>query len=156
MQRIIFLTFLCSSIWACSQQVRPSAIPSTPFDAFVGHWEGPLGGGTYIEKWEKVSAEHLRGEGFWIRGQDTILAEDLRIQKIGIHWSYIAIINNSAPTLFTLTKMEDQSWIFENKEHDYPQIIGYQQEDVDHLFAWTDGTVKGKQRKDEYKLARVK
>ncbi len=156
MKRIIILACLCSAIWACSQQVQPVVIPSTPFDALVGHWEGPLGGGTYIEKWEKLSAQHLQGEGYWIRKQDTILVEDLRIQKIGPHWTYIAIINNSAPTLFTLIKMEDEQWVFENKEHDYPQVIGYQKDNVDQLYAWTDGTVQGKQRKDEYKLNRVK
>lgn len=140
---------------SCGTVPKQSHQSATPFDPLIGHWEGPLGGGTYIEKWEKRSDQYLQGEGYWIRNADTILVEDISIRKIGPHWAYIAIINNSAPTLFTCTKASAEEWVFENPEHDYPQQVGYRLQSSEELYAWTDGLVKGKPRKDEYFLKKV-
>ncbi len=140
---------------ACVTQKDIASTAATPFDNLIGQWEGPLGGGTFIEKWEKRSGDYLQGEAFWIRGGDTILTEDISIRKLGIHWAYIAIINNSAPTLFTATALEDDKWVFKNPEHDYPQEVGYELKSKHELQAWTDGKSKGKARKDEYFLKRA-
>lgn len=154
--RILFTALIVSVLVAsCATTKQVVSTAPTPFDALVGHWEGPLGGGTYIEKWEKKSDQYLQGEGYWIRGQDTILVEDLSIRKLGQHWGYIAIINNAPPTLFTCTKMETGQWTFNNPEHDYPQEIGYELQNGTALHAWTDGQIKGKPRKDEYFMKKV-
>lgn len=154
-QQFIVLSMAMILTASCAVKRTTVSTISTPFDNLIGHWEGPLGGGTFIEKWEKRSGDYLQGEGFWIRGGDTILVEDISIRKIGIHWTYIAIINNSAPTLFTATEIEDGKWLFRNPEHDYPQEIGYLLKGDNELQAWTDGKVKGKARKDEYFLKRI-
>lgn len=152
---IAILLMIVSLLNACASQKDLNSTTITPFDNLIGHWEGTLGGGTFIEKWEKKSGDYLQGEAFWIRGGDTILTEDISIRKLGIHWAYIAIINNSAPTLFTATTIEDKKWIFKNPEHDYPQEVGYKLDSKIELQAWTDGTSKGKPRKDEYFMKRV-
>ncbi len=138
----------------CATKKATISNATTPFDGLIGHWEGPLGGGTFIERWEKRTADYLQGEGFWIRGGDTVLVENISIRKLGPHWAYIAIINNSAPTLFTATEVENNRWVFKNPEHDYPQEVGYELQNKDELEAWTDGKVNGKARKDEYFLKR--
>ena len=149
------LLMIVSLLPACASQKHLTDTTITPFDNLIGHWEGPLGGGTFIEKWEKKSGDYLQGEAYWIRGGDTILTEDISIRKLGIHWAYIAIINHSAPTLFTASTIQDNKWIFKNPEHDYPQEVGYQLGSENELQAWTDGISKGKPRKDEYLLQRV-
>ncbi|MBX2876379.1 MAG: hypothetical protein KTR30_29945 [Saprospiraceae bacterium] len=155
MFQISTLLIITSLLASCSTQKSIVVLAPTPFDGLIGHWEGPLGGGTFIEKWEKIASDYLQGEGFWIRGGDTILVENISIRKLGEHWAYIAIINNSAPTLFTATKVENNNWVFRNPEHDYPQEVGYELKSQDELQAWTDGKVKGKARKDEYFLKRM-
>ena len=150
----VILLLAIYSLPGCATKKASLADASTPFDGLVGHWEGPLGGGTFIEKWEKRTADYLQGEGFWIRNGDTILVEDISIRKLGPHWAYIAIINNSAPTLFTATEMKNNRWVFKNPEHDYPQEVGYELRNKNELEAWTDGKVNGKARKDEYFLKR--
>lgn len=142
-------------MFSCATQQQQVAQAPTPFDNLIGHWEGLLGDGLYIEKWEKHSDQYLQGKAYWIRSQDTVLVEDLSIRKLGTHWGYIAIINNSAPTLFTCTKKLEGEWVFENPEHDYPQQVGYKLQTATQLYAWTDGKVKGKSRKDEYFLKKV-
>lgn len=154
-QRIFLLLLAANCLTNCSTQKKVSPTVTTPFDSLIGEWKGPLGGGTFIEKWEKKTADYLQGEGFWIRGGDTILVEDISIRKLGPHWAYIAIINNSAPTLFTATTIENDKWVFKNPEHDYPQEVGYIRKSPDELHAWTDGQSRGKPRKDEYFLKRV-
>lgn len=152
---ILIVLFLAATwLASCSSQRKAASLGPTPFDSLIGFWEGPLGGGTFIEKWEKRASDYLQGEGFWIRGGDTVLVENISIRKLGPHWAYIAIINNSAPTLFTATEVKNNRWVFKNPEHDYPQEVGYELRNQDELEAWTDGKVKGKARKDEYFLKR--
>ena len=47
------------------------------------------------------------------------------------------------------------SVVFENKEHDFPQRVGYRRLGADSVLAWIDGTSNGKAQRFEFPYRRV-
>jgi hypothetical protein len=125
------------------------------FEWLLGDWKGTQGPATLTESWKKVDETLMLGEGYVIMNGDTAVTELLRIQKIGRFWTYIPIINKGQPVLFTLIESANDKWVFENKEHDFPQRIVYTRKPDGSLLAWIEGEMNGKQMKDEYTLQKV-
>ena len=94
----------------------------------------------------------MEGRGILMAGNDTLFKELLRIEKIGNYWVYIAIAGNSIPVLFALSDSLNGKWLFENKEHDFPQQIEYELIKHDFLTARTIGLINGKLIVDEYAM----
>jgi len=46
--------------------------------------------------------------------------------------------------------------VFENREHDFPQRVGYQQTAPDGLTAWVEGNDHGKERRIEFVYRRAR
>jgi len=125
------------------------------FSWMLGEWRGAQGQAGLYEKWDKIDEFLMLGEGYYIVNGDTVIREILRIQKIGRFWTYIPIINKGKPVMFTLIESEPGVWIFENKEHDFPQRVVYSQKTDGSLFAWIEGEQKGQFMKDEYAMQKV-
>lgn len=121
------------------------------FEWIYGKWEMKTDSAIFTETWEK-NGEFLEGSGILTFGNDTLFKEILRIEKIGKHWVYIASAGNSAPVLFTLVDSLNGKWLFENKEHDYPQQIQYELINPQHLTAKTMGFVGEKSIVEEYPM----
>lgn len=128
--------------------------PLKEFDWLVGNWQGPMGEGTYYESWKK--ANHILEGSALMKNKNgkVVLTEILRIEKIGPHTVYIAVVNKNNPVLFTLAASGENKWVFENKEHDFPQRIIYIQESETKLLARVEGLQKEKMVKDEFHLLR--
>jgi hypothetical protein len=107
-----------------------------------------------ISCWQKMVNQTNWKQGFPAR-LNSVRREILRIQKIGRFWTYIPIINKGKPVMFTLIESEPGVWIFENKEHDFPQRVVYSQKTDGSLFAWIEGEQKGQFMKDEYAMQKV-
>lgn len=120
------------------------------FRPILGSWKGDLDGATVAENWEQKDESTFLGEGYVVADGDTIIREVLRIQKIGSYWNYIPVINDSKPTLFTLVEMQEDKWVFENNEHDFPQRVIYTIQKDGSLLAWIEGEMDGKFLKEEY------
>ena len=127
----------------------------------VGQWKGQLGKNTYHESWKSTNRGPLEGSASIMNPQGkTILMEVLRIDKIGSHVVYIAAVDKNHPVLFTLIETSGENnkpkWVFENREHDFPQRIIYIRESPDSLVAHVEGVIKGKEEKEEFRLKREK
>jgi hypothetical protein len=127
----------------------------------VGQWKGQLGKNTYYESWKSTNHGTLEGRASMVNPQGkTILTEVLRIDKIGSHVVYIAAVKKNHPVLFTLIETSGENnkpkWVFENKEHDFPQRIIYIRESPNSLVARTEGVQKGKEEKGEFRLIKEK
>ena len=105
------------------------------------------------ESWRTVSAELMMGDNYVINGKDTLSYEQMRIQKISGHWCFIASLNGGPPTLFSMVK-NSPIWVFENKEHDFPQQVVYSQGPNNTLNAWIKGYMDGKEAKVVFDLKR--
>jgi hypothetical protein len=51
---------------------------------------------------------------------------------------------------------DSNNFIFENKEHDFPQRIIYHIVNKDSVHAWIEGTHDGKAGREDYFFARVR
>ncbi|HSI90495.1 MAG TPA: DUF6265 family protein [Adhaeribacter sp.] len=151
---IILCTFLLCFL-NCSF-TNPATNTIEQFGWLVGSWQGKTGNGEMHEYWRKHDEQTLVGEGYFIVKGDTVLREILRIQRIGNFWTYIPVVGKQEPVLFTLKKTENNTWFFENREHDFPQRIVYQRQANNTLLAYIEGTRQGKTVKEEYQLQKMR
>jgi hypothetical protein len=127
----------------------------------VGQWKGQVGKNTYYESWKPTNHGTLEGSASMVNPQGkTTFTEVLRIDKIGSHVVYIAAVKKNHPVLFTLTENSDENnkptWVFENKEHDFPQRITYTRKARDSMVARVEGVYKGKKEQQEFRLIKEK
>lgn len=151
-----FLNLLLSPllvIWSgCSSSPSGRA---TPFSALCGQWQGKAGNGVFYENWRQEDDLTYAGEGYYVEKGDTLVSEKITICKISQFWCFIAIVNESSPVLFTLSEPEGKEWIFENREHDFPQRVIYSMQEDGSLVARVEGKEKGEFRKEEFMLRKV-
>ena len=77
------------------------------------------------EIWQQHE-DGLSGIGFTLNNGDTTFIEKLSIILNNDGLFYVADIpHNLAPTYFKLTNHKNDSWTFENPDHDFPKIITY-------------------------------
>jgi peroxiredoxin len=125
----------------------------------VGQWQGQVNETTYYENWIQSRQDTLEGSASMVDlSGKTIFSEKLRIEKVGSHIVYIASVNNQPPVSFTLIGVTGETnrprWVFENREHDFPQRIIYIREAPDSLTAAVEGFQNGKEEKEEFHLKR--
>lgn len=131
-------------------------ITKDDFKWLVGNWEMKQGKLTIVENWKEGKDSTLIGEGLVIKGNDTIVQEQMRIDKVGDYWVFIAQINNNNPVLFTLLPSSNSAELeFENLEHDNPQRVVYEYVSEKELHARTEADVKGKEEVDEYNYTKI-
>lgn len=130
-------------VTACSDAPSATDTPTNDSRADLAHmvsrlhgaWSDTTADGRTIfhEHWSRTGDAEHTGLGFVMSGADTVF-----IEHLGIHWDstgawYSARIpsqNNGDPVPFKLAYASDDSLVFTNPEHDFPQRIRY---------AWTAG-----------------
>lgn len=93
-----------------------------------GNWLIQKNNSAILESWTKVSATEYTGKNFVIRNGDSTLNENLTVTFDGNSIKYIVMLmgqNNGKTVTFTLTKIENETYYFENPEHDFPKRIVY-------------------------------
>ncbi len=106
-----------------------------------GKWIMKTKKGAVGEEWTKVNKDYLQNRGYMIRGNDTIVTERVALTNTGtgiFYTSTVADQNDQKPVAFRLTSSENDVFVFENAQHDYPKRISYQMINKDSLNAWID------------------
>jgi hypothetical protein len=120
-----------------------------------GMWKMNTKRGILCEEWKKVNKNYLQNSGYMIKGKDTIINERVALTntKAGVFYtSTIENQNNQKPIAFKMTKAQNNMFVFENTEHDFPKRIVYQLTSTDSLHAYIDdGTDTGKRQNFYYK-----
>jgi Domain of unknown function (DUF6265) len=109
----------------------------------TGAWSGAAGTATVEEHWIAPAGKMMLAVGRVTRADRTLVFEFLRIEERAEGIFYVAQPNGQPPTEFKLTKLDGQSVVFENPQHDNPKIIRYRR-DGDGMVAETEGDEKGK------------
>ena len=126
----------------------------TDFDWIKGNWSGTSDGASISESWKQLDDNTLAGSGFVVAGKDTVVREIMLIQRVGDQMVFIARINDGDPVLFTLRgKNANGEYVFENKEHDFPQRVVYAP-GSGKLNARIEGLMDGKAVKEAYSYDR--
>lgn len=112
------------------------------FDFLIGKWSLETKKGLIVEEWEKVSDTLYKGKSFSVKDNIETLLENIELVKIEKDYYYIPSVvnqNEGKPIKFKLVSSENDKYIFENPEHDYPQRIIYYKSDGKTLNARIEG-----------------
>lgn len=145
---ISFLVFILSTTLIAQNNL-------SDFNWLVGKWKLQTDKYDSFEEWEVKNESTLAGTSYMVSGDQTKISEHLLIQEIYNHIAYIASPSENPPTLFTLISSEDGKFVFENKEHDFPQRIIYEQIDRNTMTASIEGDENGEFKKRVFPFKRV-
>ena len=148
---LLFIIILFWFIAGCSENKSTIDI-ETQFDRLTfleGTWRGQDGDNYFYENWQKQSDTSLNGMGYGLEGIDTTFSETLRILKTSGKIFYVALVaHNQGGVAFQLIEADSSTYVFENKNHDFPNIIKYHLLDNDSL----EVSVIGQQDEEEVEI----
>lgn len=125
--------------------------------SLAGTWKMETSKGVLYESWQKINDSTLKSRSYKVNGSDSVWLEAVELVRRGEKIQYIPTVqgqNDNKPVAFTLSKLENDIYIFENKTHDFPQRIVYVIPQNNALRAWIEGEVNGKLKKIEYNYAK--
>ena len=125
----------------------------------IGTWENKTQRGSIYETWTKVSEVELSGKSYMLKEKDSIIFETIQMlhdQNSSFYIPKVKNKNGDLPVRFTSKIVSDKELVFENLQHDFPQIISYTKINTDSLVAQFAGTKNGKERKQTFPMKRVK
>jgi hypothetical protein len=122
---------------------------------FPGKWQMETDRAEIFEEWIVSGETELTGKSFSIEAGDEYISEILYLKKFGEQWAYVAVPEGQSITLFALVEYTPKKFIFENKEHDFPQRIIYEFHKDGKLTAAIEGTVNGENKRKEFSFRLV-
>lgn len=117
---------------------------------FPGKWKMEVENTLVYEEWTVINDSELMAKSFTIENADTSISETIHLKKFSDNWAYVAIPINQSITLFSLTDFTNKKFIFENKEHDFPQRISYEFHKDGKMTASIEGDVNGEFVRKEF------
>ena len=123
-----------------------------------GTWKMETRRGPLFEQWQKFDENTLRGMSYRISGNDTLLLERLELLSRPGGIFYIPAVinqNDGKPVSYKLVSSEGSRFVFENKEHDFPQRIIYSLVTSDSIVARIEGISNGKEASSDFYYRRV-
>lgn len=121
----------------------------------AGHWTATNDTLTTEEIWLAPAANLMVGAGRTVGGKRAFF-EFMRIEARGEALVFIAQPRGAPPTEFTSVKVEADTVVFENLQHDFPQRVIYRRAGADRLDARTEGMVEGKLEGQDWQYQRAK
>lgn len=130
---------LISAISCAPPESLQTAEHSGRFQWLEGCWADPSSGTR--EVWQSAEPEILFGFNVVTRDGALRFFEQLRIMNSADGWVYAAYPKGVGPTEFFLEEAGDQSAVFLNPDHDYPQRIAYSrlENDLIMMISASDG-----------------
>lgn len=122
-------------------------------DWLAGTWTQETADGRVSESWLGPANGLLVAVNLIARANGRRSFEFLRIADTAEGFSYFASPGGKAPVEFKLKESGDKRVVFENAAHDYPQRILYWREG-ERLVARIEGSIKGKERNEEWRFGR--
>ncbi|UDQ52929.1 MULTISPECIES: DUF6265 family protein [Chryseobacterium] len=125
----------------------------------IGTWENKTQRGSIYETWTKAGNNEFSGKSYSVKGKDTIVFENIRLVQENKKLFYIPTVKNQnegLPVRFAAKTISENQLVFENPQHDFPQIIAYTKITSDSLIAEISGIINGQKRKQTFPMKRVK
>lgn len=120
----------------------------------LGKWEMKMGNKSIFEEWTMQDDSTFVGISYVQdgNGKRKILETMELRSRSGVSY-YVPTVkgqNNNQEVVFKISNSEENKFIAENPEHDFPQRIYYELKSPNELKAQIEGTQKGKPRKEEW------
>jgi len=125
----------------------------------IGTWENKTSKGSIYETWNKKSKTVFSGKSYIVKEKDTIVFENIQLVQEKGSLFYIPAVKNQnggLPVRFVATISTEKQLVFENLQHDFPQIISYTKTGENTLIAEISGTKNGQERSQFFPMKRVK
>ncbi|MEQ9298971.1 MAG: DUF6265 family protein [Cyclobacteriaceae bacterium] len=122
-------------------------------------WENKTDRGSIYESWTISGPKELAGLSYMIKDKDTVIFETVRLVEDQNTLFYIPTVmdqNEQQPVKFKLREYTDNELVFENKAHDFPQVIAYRLINADSLVAEISGEQDGELRGSRFTMSKVK
>jgi len=155
MKKLYFTLFLIAVASAVSAQKTTVKT----FDFLIGNWAMKTKSGKVVERWKKQNDSLMSTSHQFNAAGDSVLSETVVIKKMKGVWHFCVTgyeKGNEGRTDFKLVSSENNTFTFENKLHDFPQQITYQNKGKAELLAWIEGEISGKKRKIEFPYKKAK
>ena len=156
---------------ACSEpppppQAPPIEIPAQPvvdalanYRSLIGEWvDRGSPKFTCFERWTAEGDSVLKGFGYVMAKGDTVFIEDLRLEEVNGQVVYSARIesqNHGQWVPFTAQGAGDDSLVFENPGHDFPQCITYVKDSTGAWDVAVTGNENGTDRAERFRFVRM-
>lgn len=153
-----FLSFNCISL----NKISNEANVISKFSWLEGTWIQKNGSTILKEEWHIEHTNLISGKSYYIKNQDTLFTEKIKIKSLkqedetAIYYSVVVSNQNEGKEiLFKYTPSKDKElFIFENKNHDFPQKIVYTKPKNDTLKVSIDGYQNDKYNKINFVFIR--
>jgi len=122
-----------------------------------GWWQNPSNVGIAFEDWKLNDNGTMTGRSGMVVGNDTIVSETVAIEQKENKIYYIPTVkgqNNDQPIPFEMTSAVADSFVFENKVHDFPNRIVYYKLANNKLTAIIYGTMGDKPVTERFELSK--
>ena len=143
---------------ALAQQPVYSVEEFKPLHGLTGLWKMDGKRGALYEEWQVKSDSQLAGKSYKLNNKDTIVLENVIISLQGNEIFFTPVVrdqNNQRPVPFKLISCSGNRYVFENKEHDYPQRVIYELVSMNDLKARIEGKKNGKEMGSDFNYIRV-
>ena len=151
MKYILAILLFCYSFMVKAQQ---SVDQNWPGKLIEGTWKMVTKNGSIIgETWKKINDNYYQSTGFMIKEKDTVITERVALTRTSNAVFYTSTAedqNNGQPVSFRLTSSNNNNFVFENREHDFPKRIVYEFTGDKTLHAYIDEGPEGKKRRHFY------
>ena len=117
---------------------------------FPGKWKMETDKADIYEEWKVVNETELVGKSYSVDNGVKAISEILYLKKFGDQWAYVAVPEGQNIALFALVEFTPKKFIFENKEHDFPNRISYEFHKGGKLTAAIEGEVDGEFKRIEF------
>lgn len=159
MKNFIVLTIGIVVFFSSCNPVATSKTDLEKLEWLLGSWIDITEERELHEVWIKINDTSFYGESYLLANGDTAFYETMTLIK---HQQGIILTpttmnqNNGNPIPFFLISSETGIYIFENKEHDFPQRIVYTNPEPDSLHAYIEGEENGKYRRSDFQFKKDK
>jgi hypothetical protein len=145
------------AIWMAAQ-ATPSAM-SVTIDRVAwlhGCWEQVSTQRTVEEQWMAPRAGAMLGMGRTVRDGKLLEYESVMIREDAGGLVYEAHPSGQPPASFRMKELSNDTVVFENPQHDFPQRVAYRRDGADQITAWVEGTPNGRPRRAEFPYRRAR
>jgi len=145
---LVLISLVFVSLTSCAEKSKKETkviveekVAIENFDWLLGNWirNNEVEGKETYEVWNKISSKEYSGSGFTMQQNDTLKQEKIRLLKLDKKWVLeVQPKDEPEPITFHVTSHNEQEFICENPELDFPKLIKYWKND-DKLKALVSG-----------------
>ena len=152
----VIVIVVCVLFISCQNKSEKNFEQLEKMNWLIGNWENKMDDGILSETWKKENDSTFSGKSYFIvNSKDTVHSETIILTQLNNQLIYSPTVkgqNNDESVDFKLSSESENTFVFENPKHDYPQKIVYKKVDENSLIATISGMQQGKQSSESYPM----